>query len=238
MLYGDDSHELPQSDGSTDRWLAVQSAYVEFRRAAEALECTHQSTNDLSATERLRLNMLEGRQRVAFERYLDARLEFLEFRLDEDNQTEATRYSGAGSRLAFPDGRQVLEILVVLLLCATAFSLVRELKHVRDLEAARDELQATLKQTRDGLQLLKQRVDAWGPPRPAAIRQVAHIPQGPASRARSGMPQAARQKPSGGWKSVTGNDRPTRSNQADILGRGRPQLQPYKPPVTWSFRGR
>jgi hypothetical protein len=56
----------------------MQSASAEYRRASEAFECTHQSTDDSSTDdsstddsaigEHLRLTMLEGQQRVSFER--------------------------------------------------------------------------------------------------------------------------------------------------------------------------
>ena len=185
MLEGEDSQKPARRDDGHDRWLAMQSAYAEYRSASEALECTRQSADDTSTSERLRLIVLEGQQRVAFERYLEARMEFLEFRFDESNPPGAgpaapaardADYSAAGSWLAFANRKPVLPILAVLLLCTNAFSLIRQQRHVRDLEAARDELRAALNQTRAGLQTLGQRMDAWGTPQPAAIRQVVHTP--------------------------------------------------------------
>jgi hypothetical protein len=192
MLDGGDlqEQELERRDEGHDRWLKMQSAYAEYTRASEALECTHQSADDSSTTERLQLIMLEGKQRVAFERYLETRMEFLECRFDESNRpcaalTIDAEDSWFGSRLAFVKPRPLLEILAVILLCTIAFSLVREKQHLRNLEASRDELQATLKETRTQLQSLGQRVDAGKPPQHSVIHQVGH-----SSHAASGGPSA------------------------------------------------
>lgn len=190
MLESGDSHEPERRDEGHNRWLAMQSAYADYREASEALECTHHSDEDSSASERLRLILLQGQQRVAFERYLEARMAFLEFRFDESNRPGAgqgapvapAESAGTGSRFAFANCRPVLQILGVLLLCTTAFSLVREQRRVLDLEASRDELRATLNQTRDGLQLLGQKLDAFGPLQHPAIHQVEHTPHATARR--------------------------------------------------------
>jgi len=108
--------------------------------------------------------MLEGKQRVAFERYLEARMEFLECRFDESNLPGADLPEeaglGTGSRFAFAKTRPFLEVLAVILLCTTAFSLVREKQQLRKLETSRDGLQAALNETRDEVRILGQKVDA------------------------------------------------------------------------------
>jgi hypothetical protein len=206
MLDGHDSHEPEHRNDGHDRWLAMQSAYAEYKRASEALECTHPPAEDSSAGQPSPLAALEGQQRAAFERYLEARMEFLEFRFDKSGRQSAdvmtvpmrdTEDSRIGSWMAFVKGRPVLQILAVILLCTTAFSLVREQKHVSDLEAARDELRATLNQTRDGLQQLAQKMDAWGPPQHTAIQPVEHPPRLPARRVHAATPRAAVRKPLG-----------------------------------------
>ena len=68
-------------DEEHDRWLAMQSAYEEYKRASEALDCTSQSADDTN--ERSKLPVLEGQQWLAFERYFETRMEFLEARFDE-----------------------------------------------------------------------------------------------------------------------------------------------------------
>jgi len=89
------SHEQDRRDDGHDRWLAMQSAHAEYRQASEALECIRRSSGDLSLDERARLTMLEGQQRIAFECYLEARMEFLEFRFDESNRLGAGRVAPA-----------------------------------------------------------------------------------------------------------------------------------------------
>jgi hypothetical protein len=200
------SHEQDRRDDGHDRWLAMQSAHAEYRQASEALECIRRSSGDLSLDERARLTMLEGQQRIAFECYLEARMEFLEFRFDETNRLRAglvtvpmrdPEYTGIGSWLAFANRRPVLQILALLLLCTTAFSFVRERKHVRDLEAARDEMRATVNQTRDELKLLTQKLDAWGPPQTSVIQTTEHTPRAQAATSRV----AIKRKPSGAGQS-------------------------------------
>jgi hypothetical protein len=166
MLESNNSNGEERRDEGHDHWLAMQSAYEEYRRAAEALDCVHESADDLSPNEHLRLTTLEGRQRVAFERYVEARLAFLEFRFDESNDPDSgevsplrdAKYSGIRSWLTFAQ-RLVLPILAIMLLSASAFSFVREQKRVHDLEAAREELRVTRDQTRNGLDLLGKKLD-------------------------------------------------------------------------------
>jgi len=178
----DDSHEPERRHDEHDRWLAMRAAYAEYRRASEALECTPQFADDSPTSEGLRLSTLEGRQRAAFERYLEARMEFLEFRFDGrswpgtglaalPNATRSIHGSIPGWRLLI-----VCLLQAIILLCTTAFSLIREQKHVRDLEAARNELRATLNQTRDGLQLYRQKLDTRAPPQHSPISQIEHTP--------------------------------------------------------------
>jgi hypothetical protein len=92
MLDSDDSQEPEIRNDEHNHWLAMQSAYAEYGRASEALEPTVDSSNG----ERSRLITLEGQQRVAFERYLEARMEFLEFRFDQSDRLGAGVYARPG----------------------------------------------------------------------------------------------------------------------------------------------
>ena len=65
MLEGDESLEPTWRDVGHDRWLAMQSAYAEYKGASEALECTRQSANESSTNERSLLTIAVDRQRVA-----------------------------------------------------------------------------------------------------------------------------------------------------------------------------
>lgn len=202
----ENTQEPARRDEEHDRWLAMQSAYTEYRAASEALESTRQSADDTN--ERLKLPLLEGHQWVAFERYFESRMEFLEARFDEINPpttcTSATPandtdHSALSTWFALINYRPVLQILAVVLLGTMVFALLREQKRVRDLEASRDELLATLNQTRDGLRLLGQKLDSWSPAQHPALQQVEHTVHPPARRAPAATHQATGRKPPG-WR--------------------------------------
>src|SRR5690348_10137141 len=132
------------------RWLAMQSAYAEYRRSSDALEAAREADNNLVDTDLLRLTVLERQQRVAFERYMDARIAFLESQFDElnkpsgdpsDTPRDADGRAADSRPRAWPGVRSVravLEALAVLLLCTTALSLIREQTRIRRLEGERD----------------------------------------------------------------------------------------------------
>ena len=231
MLVREDSHELERRDGGHDRWLAMQSAYAEYRRVSEALESMHLPADDSSASQASRLIPLEGQQQAAFERYLEARIEFLEFRFDESNQPPPVVSSTLpiydpeetkpGSRWASITGKPIVQILAAVLLCTTAFSLVREQKHVRELEASRDQLQSTLNQTRDSLQALTQKLDTWQPPQLAAVQQVQHTSPAPARHSKNSPARiAVRKTPAPGhWRRLpTANVPPKSMTASQNLG--------------------
>jgi hypothetical protein len=193
MQHRDDSDDRLACDDSHDRWLAMQSAYIEYRRASEVLEDTDPSTEDSSigTSGRLPSTGLESQQRAAFERYLEARMEFLEFRFDKTNPPTARGVVPPASSARF----RVLQILAVVLLCTTAVSTARAVKHVRALEASRDELRATLNQTRDRVQFLSQKLDASGSAQQSAIRPEQPLPT-PTLRAHTvQVPRTDRRKP-------------------------------------------
>ena len=207
----ENTHESARRDEEHDRWLAMQSAYAEYRAASEQLESTRQSANDTN--ERLKLPLLEGHQWLAFERYFEARMEFLEARFDEVNPpTMSTAappimddadHSAVSSWFELINYKSVLQILAVVLLGTMVFALLREQKRVRDLEAARDELQATLSQTRDGLRMLGQKLDAWGLAQHSSFQQVEHTVPMPARRGPAATPRAAGRRPQG-WRHQSG----------------------------------
>lgn len=201
--------EPARRDEEHDRWLAMQSAYAEYRAASEALECSRQSADDTS--ERLKLPVLEGHQWLAFERYFESRMEFLEARFDEINPPATctaappqndTDHSALNSWFAI-NYRPVLQVLAVVLFATMVFALLREQKSVRDLEASRDELQVTLNQTRDGLRLLGQKLDSWTLAQRSALQQVEHTVHQPARRELAPTHRATGRKPSG-WRRLPG----------------------------------
>jgi hypothetical protein len=204
MLEVDGSHGTERRDEGHDRWLGMQSAYAEYRRASAAFECALQFADDSTASERIRLTILERQQRVAFEHYVEARMEFLEFQFDGNNwpgngsaappkrEPKVSRFS---SWLAFANRTRALQILAVILLCTIAFSLIREQKHRRGLEATRNQPEAKLNQTRDGVQLFGQKLDNGIPSRHSAIRDVGHTPSARALRTPATTPHTTARKP-------------------------------------------
>ena len=200
----DNLQEPTRRDEGHDRWLSMQSAYSEYIRASEELECTRQSADDTH--ERQKLPILEGQQWLAFERYFESRMEFLEARFDEINRPLAppaplpmhdAGHSGVSSWFALINYRSVLQVLAIVLLGTMVFALLAEQKRVRDLEASRDELQATLNQTRDGLRMLGQKLDSWGPPQHSGVQQVEHAVRAPARRGPAATPRASGRRAEG-----------------------------------------
>jgi len=206
----DNTNEPARRDEEHDRWLAMQSAYAEYRTASEALECSRQAADDTS--ERLKRPLLEGHQWLAFERYFETRMEFLEARFDEIHppftrsaapSANDTDHSALSSWFALINYRPVLQILAVLLLGTMVFAVLREQKRVRDLEASRDDLQATLSQTRDSLRLLGQKLDSWGAAQHSGLQQVEHTVHPPGRRAPAAAHRATGRKPPG-WRRLPG----------------------------------
>jgi hypothetical protein len=162
MLRGD-SQEASRRNGEHKRWLAMQSAHEEYQRSSEALEYLAPLSRDSTTDERLLKGVLQDRQRAAFERYLDARMEFLEFRFDEGERRRTHSLALVRKRipaavwtaswLKFGNGRPFVSVLAAaMLLCAAALYYVHQQNRVRELEAARNELWAALKQARDEAQ--------------------------------------------------------------------------------------
>jgi hypothetical protein len=146
----------------------MQSAYEEYRRASEALECAEQWADELSAVERSQLAALERQQRLTFERYLEARMTFLEVRFDETNQPRVDGAAVPVPGSESPKNRRVKEMVAAGLLFITVSCLVGEWRQVRKLEAGRDELKATLVKNQNDIQLLLNKPPAEPSPAPAA----------------------------------------------------------------------
>ena len=165
---GDDAHE---------RWLAMQSAYAEYLRVSEVFESSRESTRDSADPGRSDLTLL-GSRRDAFERYLEARLEYLERRYDEGYRRE-TGGPRTVSRLVSPKW-PAIPVLVVGILSVMLFSFVREQKHLRDLDSARDQFRASLSNTREELLSLAKRLDTRESIERSAVREVENTTQPPA----------------------------------------------------------
>jgi hypothetical protein len=203
-----DATNQPRPNPANERWLAMRSAYVEYTRASEALESAAATTDDSYPAVHREFATLVSQQRVAFERYLEARLEFLEFRFDEGY---AERYA-AGISAAAPlaDGKswkpRFLMANPLLMQCVTAGILgltiiasIYDHRQVRSLEASRDQINLTLGDIRENLHVLAAKLDAPKPAESLQVPAVAHL-----APATAPLRPAAQQKPSTGhWRPVT-----------------------------------
>lgn len=193
----------------------MQSAYGAYKRSSEALECTRRTGDDPTASEQVRLMMLEGQQRLAFERYMEARIAFLESRFDELNRAGAAPgevdpasdgwggiegESNVKAWLSRISGRPVLQTLGVVLLCTMAFSLMRQQIRIRGLEAGRDDLRAALLSTSQEVQQLRQRLDASSLLSPPLSQQTRRSQAGPEPLKPFVVPRPATKKPTPGRK--------------------------------------
>src|SRR5258708_1031455 len=88
----EDSNGRVRRDEAHERWLAIQSAYADYLRASEVFENNRESTRDSADQGRCDLTLLDCR-RDAFERYLEARMEYLERRYDESYRRDAAMVS-------------------------------------------------------------------------------------------------------------------------------------------------
>ncbi len=181
--------ELETREYEHNCWLAMQSAYTEYKRTSELLEHSHQGADPSGPKDDSQLLVSEGFQRVAFERYLEARMQFLECRFDRscppdaplaDRRQPLVEDRGEGHWVVLRYSKPILQILALVLLCTTATSMVQEQKRVRELETARDELRETLKQTKGELQLLDRRFDFRDSLQHAAGPQLEQTQRAPA----------------------------------------------------------
>jgi hypothetical protein len=167
-----------QRSAEHDLWLAMQAAYNKYRNASEVLESLglRLQVADPSAGAGLQIESAASEQRSAFENYIEARMQFAEFRCDQNGgirsfaQPEAAGASAGRSAerrwwVHWPGiPRAAMAAIAAALLCTTALSLafaVRERQHVRDSDAARDQANATLGQARDEIQVLTRNRDAF-----------------------------------------------------------------------------
>jgi hypothetical protein len=207
-------------DEAHEQWLAMQSAYAEYLRVSEVYENSRESTRDSAEAGRCDLTLLDCR-RDTFERYLEARMEYLERRFDEGYRREAvmvfppTPETGGPrtvSRLASLKWR--ITPILFGILSVTLFSFVREQKHVRDLDSVHDHLRASLSDTRGELLSLAKKLEARESIERSAVRQVEDAAQPPAPAA-----QVDGRTPSGG-DAVAPSRRIIKTTSPSVAARG------------------
>jgi hypothetical protein len=156
--------DLERHTQQHDLWLAMQTAHEHYRSACEALEnfkleslLTDRDYNATSAEE----------ERIAFEAYVEARMKFLEFMIDQSaciqGSTVDASYEVAPSQNRLLRGVQRVGMLtaglvVVLTLCAFAYFGQRRTLH--DLDQKNREMNALLSVTEHDVETLAKRVDS------------------------------------------------------------------------------
>lgn len=218
MTSGRENHgsEVPdQRKAEHDIWLAMQAAFKKYRNASAALEFVISQLRGAvpSSEGSLRLEAATSEQRVAFENYIEARVQFVECRCDANcvrtrgladpntvgGSSAASEENSAGAswseikipRLALP------AVVTALLLCTAALSLdraVRERRDVRDANTARDAIRLTLNQTRDDVQALARKLDAVNATQALVIRDPASSPVAPGPPRRASGTQMVERK--------------------------------------------
>ena len=178
-------------------WLTMQAAHAQWANATEALDylIAAASSDNPSPDERLRVARAAEEQRARFEEYIEARLAFSEFQSAQFQavQLQSARDRAAVAEAAGGDDSQrgfheialgpwtlrttskfAMAALAIALLCPAVFGLtyvMHERKHVRDLDAARNEMSALLTQARSQTQVAVQqaRTVPMAPERPSIV---------------------------------------------------------------------
>jgi hypothetical protein len=166
-------------------WLAMRSAYDNYRDASETLDAAaSRAPISISSPERVwGIETLAAKQRIEFERYIEKRMQYSEFVRDRSNltamhsgvQRTANDATAPKQRQDEPPlwlGRMTSRIAVgAALLCTTAF-ILREQERIHDLDVARDEMSATLNHTRDDLRSLSRQLSALNVPHQLASQKA------------------------------------------------------------------
>ena len=159
-------------------WLAMQAAHKQHRNAAAALDAlTAMPPGEFPSSERnLQIEMVAAEERCAFENYIETRLQLSELLLSKrmvdpvrPAPPDTTHISESRPSIS---GMTVLVVLAAFLF-PTAFGvgyLARERKQVRNLEEARDVVNAALHQTQAQVQELARKLDAMKTIRPVVVR--------------------------------------------------------------------
>jgi hypothetical protein len=171
-------------------WLAMNAAYTNYRSALVAAEVdSSQEQVGVSSIGQGSSEMPLRKLRTAFEDYIEARIQFVEFKCDQNNPGAGRSVTlkttgdlrGTGKEkvmcwalTAFSSARLTHPAVVVALLCLTALSLLyvaSEQNEIRNSDLARDEINAELKQARHDVQDLERKIDAVNATRKGIIRE-------------------------------------------------------------------
>jgi hypothetical protein len=180
-------------------WLAMQAAYHKYGNASAALDSIHPGSPDgtTAGNEMLEIDATVREQRTAFENYIEARMQLNEF-VCSRNDTDAMSSSIRGSRAELTISRLALVSMTCAFLCATAFSLAyvaRVQRQVRDLDAARHEVSATVNQTHQVVDALARKLEGLKVTQPLATGDSPSSPPPPVRPQRASARKVATRKP-------------------------------------------
>ena len=162
-----DTQQAPERQGGGHAlWLAMQSAYGEYQSASAALNLSslQEPVESSSPEEVARVFEALRCQRLAFEHYVESRMQFSEFLCDrrEPDSTPAAPDTGAPTHtppLPFEVSRPVAYLLAIVFLSTTSFLLARDWRHVRDLEIAHNQMRAIVTQNQSIIQALQKQLN-------------------------------------------------------------------------------
>jgi hypothetical protein len=172
-------------DREHELWVAMRSAYDNYKEASETLEAvTSRGPIAISYRDRIRgIESLTGKQRIEFERYIEKRIEYSEFVRDRGtlgamrfNAQRSARDSIAtnqrqDARRLWLGGKASRIAVGAALLCITVFVLYEQ-GRIHDVDVARDETSATLNHSRDGHHSLSRQLSGSSLPKQKPSRKV------------------------------------------------------------------
>jgi len=192
-----ESHTLKgpdQRNAEHELWLAMQAAYNIYRQASSELDVAGVQPSGAipSAEESLRFETATSEQRSAFENYIEARMQYAEFRCDQNNVRtrsfgNSMMPSEGNSRRRYWDGFSISRpalVPVVVLLGVSVLSLSYIMLGWRLVCGASTEREigATLNQARSDIQALGWKIDAMNVAQQFVLRAAS--PSAPTARVR------------------------------------------------------
>ena len=200
-----------QRNAEHELWLTMQAAYNKYRNASSELDVA--AAQPLGVENR-HIETATSEQRSAFENYIEARMQYSEFRCDQNNARSRSfgnsqtvgdstvpseggipRKGWTGSTIS----RSALATVVVVLLCINDLSvayLMRFLGFAYGARTNRDEIGATLNQARNDIQTLGEKIDAMNVTQQFLIRASILAPTAPVRPRRTSVTKAIKQKSS------------------------------------------
>ncbi len=162
----DSSAEFRRLRPDHELWVAMRTAHAQLVDATGVLDelIARAPAGGGSSDENRVMAMAAGQQRAAFQEYIEARLAFAEFLLSKDSANGPPPPAPWIVRTA---SRYAVAALTIALLCPALFGvayLLQARRQFRDLEAARDTMNAIVSQGRS--QAPAPKVEAVKPPSP------------------------------------------------------------------------